>query len=225
MNNVDYWTAKYQDKTKEALEQILLNQDKYQADAIMAARILLEERGEDATAFDSDNIEPNRDSSDADIYEGRIASRGLRFVHYIIDYFVIQVITITSESVVNCSELVLGYIYRFDTTSLILPIDPFNWILVFFLYYFILEWRFQITFGKLVSKTIVVNRWGETISITESFLRTLSRLIPLNAFSCLVKPSRGWHDKLSKTYVIYKKELEAFKNSAEKKDVTTHLIA
>lgn len=39
-------------------------------------------------------------------------------------------------------------------------------------------------------------------------LRTLCRLIPFEALSCLGEKSRGWHDRLSRTWVISEFELK-----------------
>ncbi len=73
------------------------------------------------------------------------------------------------------------------------------------LYYIAMECFFGFTVGKLVAGTRVVNedggrpRWGQVVG------RSFARLIPFEPFSVLfsnAKARRGWHDSLSKTYVV-----------------------
>lgn len=69
-------------------------------------------------------------------------------------------------------------------------------------YYFTCEATTGRTLGKLISGTKVVDEDGNPPGIGQIFGRTLGRLIPFEAFSCLGTPPRGWHDSLSKTYVV-----------------------
>lgn len=43
---------------------------------------------------------------------------------------------------------------------------------------------------------------GSKPKFDEILIRALCRLIPLNAFSFLGDLGKGWHDTLSKTYVV-----------------------
>jgi uncharacterized RDD family membrane protein YckC len=78
--------------------------------------------------------------------------------------------------------------------------------LFFFGYYFLLEHYAGGTVGKLATGYVVINEFAQPISMREAVLRTLSRMIPFEAFSCF--SDRGWHDKFSKTYVVKKSERE-----------------
>ncbi len=69
-----------------------------------------------------------------------------------------------------------------------------------FLYYLIMESTRGQTIGKMITRTIVVNRYDEPPSWGEIALRTLCRMIPLEALSFLPN-GIGWHDRLSHTYV------------------------
>lgn len=80
------------------------------------------------------------------------------------------------------------------------------------LYYFFFEYKFQKTPGKWVTGTIVVNEYGEKLNASETLTRTIIRLVPFEAFSCFSDSNRGWHDKWSNTYVLLKKEYEEIKN-------------
>jgi uncharacterized RDD family membrane protein YckC len=69
-----------------------------------------------------------------------------------------------------------------------------------FTYYVFFEGIWARTPGKLLFGTIVVNEAGGKPSIGQVFGRTLSRFIPFEPLSFL--GTRGWHDSLSRTYVV-----------------------
>lgn len=72
-------------------------------------------------------------------------------------------------------------------------------IVLYYLYYFILELTIGQTIGKMVTKTRVVNiNNTEKPNFTKIFIRTISRLIPIDFLSYLFLPN-GFHDILSKT--------------------------
>lgn len=70
------------------------------------------------------------------------------------------------------------------------------------LYYFIFESLTYKTLGKYATNTKVVMHNGEAPTPKILFIRTLCRLIPFDALSFLGSKGKGWHDNLSKTYVI-----------------------
>lgn len=69
-----------------------------------------------------------------------------------------------------------------------------------FLYYLLLEGIIGMSFGKLITNTIVVNESGERPTVSQTIGRTFCRLIPFDGWSFLFR-QRGWHDTLSGTYV------------------------
>lgn len=72
-------------------------------------------------------------------------------------------------------------------------------ILFYYLYYFILELIYGQTIGKMITKTKVVNTDNdENPNFTRIFIRTISRLIPIDFLSYLITKN-GLHDILSKT--------------------------
>lgn len=75
-------------------------------------------------------------------------------------------------------------------------------------YYNIFEIFTARTFGKLVTQTIVVDENGEKPHHEVILIRSLCRLIPFEILSFIGMPARGWHDSLSKTYVVKKWELD-----------------
>src|SRR5690606_21846162 len=73
-------------------------------------------------------------------------------------------------------------------------------------YYSFTEGLFGRSLGKFITGTVVVDENGEKPSFSVIFKRTLCRLIPFDGFSFL--GSRGWHDSISDTFVVNKKDLE-----------------
>ncbi len=69
-------------------------------------------------------------------------------------------------------------------------------------YYLVFESIFKTTAGKCATNTIVVNEHGERPSFVQILGRTFCRLIPFEAFSFFNDDARGWHDSLTKTYVV-----------------------
>jgi uncharacterized RDD family membrane protein YckC len=67
-----------------------------------------------------------------------------------------------------------------------------------------MEAVFKVTFGKIITQSVVVNEQGMKASVWSVLKRTLCRLIPFDALSFLFS-DRGWHDQLSGTYVIHDK--------------------
>lgn len=70
-----------------------------------------------------------------------------------------------------------------------------------FTYYFILEFYFQKTLGKIVTHSKVVTENGEKSTFRKIILRTIYRFIPIDWISFIFSRN-GMHDKLSKTKVI-----------------------
>ncbi len=75
-------------------------------------------------------------------------------------------------------------------------------VIVMCAYYIPLETLWGRTIGKLITGTKVVSEDVRRPSFSAVLKRTLSRFIPFEAFSFLGKDARGWHDTLSKTYVV-----------------------
>ncbi|MEO1051473.1 MAG: RDD family protein [Bacteroidota bacterium] len=127
----------------------------------------------------------------------RIARDSKRVVNYLIDlvaYFVLvrlfstYIITLLPEE---------AYRFYFGLTG--------RMFITYGLYYFIMELAFGRTFGKLVTKTRVVNRKGRRPSFLQVLFRTIFRFVPFDPFSFLTNPD-GWHDRWSKTLVIEEAE-------------------
>ncbi len=121
--------------------------------------------------------------------------RLIRFANLILDYignmifgFVIGLIAGVTQT-----EWLLTFIVDYEL---------FFGILMLIIYYISLEATFGRTLGKMITGTRVVNQNGEKPSVGQIVGRTFARLIPFEALSCLTEDGRGWHDTLSKTYVV-----------------------
>lgn len=70
------------------------------------------------------------------------------------------------------------------------------------LYYFIFESLTFRSLGKYVTKTKVIMINGSAPTPKDILIRSLCRIIPFDALSFLGAKGKGWHDKISKTYVV-----------------------
>ncbi|TXF91396.1 RDD family protein [Neolewinella aurantiaca] len=59
--------------------------------------------------------------------------------------------------------------------------------------------------GKLLTGTRAVRQDGTKVDMQDVFLRTLSRVVPFEAWSFLGSKDRGWHDEWTKTKVVDEK--------------------
>ena len=74
-------------------------------------------------------------------------------------------------------------------------------ILNYLVYYTICEKAFRgYTLGKLITGTRAIRNDGGELTLKDAFLRTLSRIVPFEAFSGL--NGLPWHDTWTKTTVI-----------------------
>lgn len=80
---------------------------------------------------------------------------------------------------------------------------PYDFILSF-CYYTFFEFLFSRSLAKYITGTLIVDYRGEKPDFMAYVLRSLSRFIPLESISFLWPFGRGWHDMISKTYVVDK---------------------
>lgn len=127
------------------------------------------------------------------------ASTGKRFTNYIIDRLVntgllfliimgLMVIMPAFESWLNNINTIVDYLF----TSVILVALYFGMELL----------TNGKTIGKYITKTRVVTESGGQPTQSQYFTRSLSRVVPFEAFSFLNDEASGWHDKWSETMVI-----------------------
>ena len=130
------------------------------------------------------SIDEVNENSENELKMESIASKKIRFFNSLIDLGIIYL---------------FGQFFMFKNEMTIIWLGPF-----IFIYYFIFELIFGVTLGKMITKTMVTDVFGNRPTFFSIFIRSLARLIPFEAFSFLSTTGRGWHDYFSGTYVIYK---------------------
>ncbi len=132
-----------------------------------------------------------------------------RFLNCIIDFFFI----FFSIFIVTIFVIITGNIFQWDIyngwVEIMIKLGMLGAYISFaIVYYLVFEGLFGRTMGKIITGSIVVNENGLKPSFGVICIRTLCRLIPFDALSFLGKSERIWHDSISKTYVVEKKDLE-----------------
>jgi uncharacterized RDD family membrane protein YckC len=146
-----------------------------------------------------------------------LASKGIRFANYIIDY-IVQIILggLLGVLLAIISELTGSYtLYEIVIESESRLSDYLLGIFILLLYFNVIETFTGRSVGKFITKTKVVTQDGLKPTFDTILVRTLSRIIPFEQFSFLGEDSVGWHDSLSKTYVVDIKKFEAKTQAAE----------
>ena len=118
-------------------------------------------------------------------YNLEIMKKRIRLYNFLIDSLVFFVIVMIFTMLLN------EYVAQEDLKYMM--------ILVYYLYYFIMEWTTGQTVGKMITKSkVVTSDTQEKPTVSRILIRTLCRLIPVDFFSYLFIPI-GIHDRLSKT--------------------------
>lgn len=120
------------------------------------------------------------------------ADKGTRFGNYLIDNLCFTIIIIIQTIIL---DNVLHISPEDDST-----LFGIYYFFLYFIYHFIFEYFFSKTPGKFITKTIVVNKYGEKPNFKTLFIRNICRIIPIDAFSFLF--GSGLHDIISRTNVI-----------------------
>lgn len=121
--------------------------------------------------------------------EVQSAGLGIRFANLFIDGIILNIL-----------QYAIGFILDMidPTLSILLSLGTY------FAYYIALESSTGQTIGKMITGTTVVDEFGQKIDGGKAAIRTLCRIIPFEPFSFFGSSRRGWHDSISKTYVIKK---------------------
>ncbi len=124
-----------------------------------------------------------------------------RFWHYLIDAVILAIV-----------GFVIGFVFAFGRArglgnfSITNGKFEVNFISIFlsFGFYFFFEMLTGSTPGKMIFGRVVINEYAERPDAGTIALRSISRMVPFEAFSCLA--DRGWHDTWSKTFVVTRNE-------------------
>lgn len=146
-----------------------------------------------------------------------LASKSNRFANYIIDRILFSLILVIFIVVVGLiadlvgSETIVQFLMDLEYVDPIL--DRLITAISIIILYMIIESLTQRTVGKLITRTKVVLENGEKPSVETIIIRSLCRIIPFEPFSFLGSSSRGWHDTISKTYVVEIRKFEEHKKA------------
>ena len=137
-----------------------------------------------------------------------IASLNQRFLNWFMDSVVLILLAFFLILIINAIAISNGN-KTLPAYLMINPIGQFTFITIIrLMYYIFFETLFGRTVGKFITQTIVVDENGERVKHEVILIRSLCRLIPFYEFSFFGIPTRGWHDSISKTFVVDKRKLD-----------------
>jgi uncharacterized RDD family membrane protein YckC len=179
---------------EELIEIVKLKRDDYQPEAVQAAEKELELR-----EVNPDQIEivkqelTEKETKQREFDSGKVTS-WTRLIHFVVDLIAFFL-----------TAVILGFILDLfmptpsQATMSLIVYGLF--IIAFFLYFVFMEYKFQKTIGKFLTKTKVVMNDGRKPELSDILIRTACRLLPLDRISFLFTRN-GFHDRLSNTIVI-----------------------
>ncbi|BCX48140.1 RDD domain-containing protein [Haloferula helveola] len=127
------------------------------------------------------------------------ASLGLRFANLIIDRIASMVVVFVISFAYGFALVASGSEIEEDFGTgmeLVLALGST------FLYYAACESIFGRTLGKLITGTKVIDENGAKPSFLRALARTVCRFIPFEPFSFFGSEQRGWHDSITRTWVV-----------------------
>jgi uncharacterized RDD family membrane protein YckC len=148
-----------------------------------------------------------------------LATKGQRFLNYFIDTLFIYLFIFVVLIIFLILNEIFGWM-DFDTwIDNINSIEEFLIYSIFsIIYYSLFEGFSSKSIAKYITKTIVVMKDGSKPNFETIRIRSLCRIIPFDHFSFLGTKPIGWHDSMSKTYVVDKNLFKKHKNELNQID-------
>ncbi|NRB59833.1 MAG: RDD family protein [Winogradskyella sp.] len=138
-----------------------------------------------------------------------LATKGLRFANFIIDYIAIIAFSTVIGIVIGIISGLVGSFAFLDFLESNVIVEYLFGYLIWLVYYLSFEFFLKgRSIGKWITKTKVVTHDGLEPSFETILVRSLCRFIPFEQFSFLGTDGKGWHDSISKTYVVEVKKFE-----------------
>ena len=132
-----------------------------------------------------------------------LASKGTRFANFIIDYIAIIILSFVVGLILGIISELLDSYALLDLLDSNIVFEYLFGMLMWLIYYIPFEaFTKGRTLGKYITKTKVVTHNGMEPNIDSILVRNLCRFIPFEQFSFLGEDGKGWHDSISKTYVV-----------------------
>ena len=173
---------------EELIKIVTVQRDDYQLLAIDAAEKEIVKRNIDSTKFDEIKNVFETEIEKQKAFGLKKVNSFKRLLNFIFDSISIIFFYAILEIIINWNDYVI-------------ILNKYLLVVAFFGYYIIMEYIFQKTIGKFITKTIVITENEEKVKLGDIVRRTLYRLIPFESISFLFSPN-GFHDRLSKTRVI-----------------------
>jgi uncharacterized RDD family membrane protein YckC len=168
---------------------ISTDRHKYQQSAIEAAEIEIEKRKINPSIIAEFKKTAEFQKAINDLLSTKKSNLKKRAINQIVDYLAIVVLIKT---------LIFFMSIIIKSTQ---DLEVLLFVLVYFLYYFYMENKYQQTLGKFLTKTKVVNLNGAKPSVKQLIGRAILRTIPY-VFISFFTDENGLHDSLTNTRVI-----------------------
>lgn len=179
---------------EELIEIVKVKRDDYQPEAVEAAEKELESRQVNPDQIEQVEQELTEKETKKKEFDSSKVTSWTRLIHFIVDLIGFFLTAMILSLIVDL------FIPTSDQTTIGL-IGYLLMLVSFFLYYVFMEYKYQKTIGKFLTKTKVVMSDGRKPELNEIFIRTACRLIPFDRLSYLFTRN-GFHDRLSNTTVI-----------------------
>lgn len=141
------------------------------------------------------------------------ASHGIRFANFFLDIIVFQILFYIIDYIFS-----MVYILTNNYFGISLTLALFSSIVTLISYpiiYAIFEFYWQRTPAKYLTKTLVIDEYGNKPDFRTLLLRSFVRIIPFEQLSFIGTDKenniRGWHDRWSNTWVVKEDELALIK--------------
>ncbi|MFY7740674.1 MAG: RDD family protein [Flavobacterium sp.] len=181
-------------KTDEELIRIItIDFDKYREAAIESAKKEIRIRNIDDLRINEINRKVTLEKEVLNNLKFSHASTGKRLLNFIIDFISFAIIF----------RLIGEFFQIFMNINIDKDASPYVlfMLIAFLINYCFMEFKFQKTLGKFITKTKVLTTEGERPSLNDILSRTFCRLIPFDRLSFLFSKN-GFHDRISNTIVV-----------------------
>jgi len=197
-NNYEFSEAMSKRTDDELIKIVTIDRDNYQQSAVEAAEYEIRNRGIDFSRVEEVKSSLIKTSEEQRIFDSNKAKTLIRFTNYIIDSIVFIVADIIALNIVVL--ILRRFSENIDHSTFTILFYAITFI-SYFAYYALMEYKYQRTLGKFLTKTIVVTKDGQKPTLNDIIGRTFCRLIPFDNISFLFTRN-GFHDYLSSTIVI-----------------------
>ena len=190
----DFKDVMSQRTDEELIKIVTIQRDDYQPLAVEAAEEEIKKRGIDSTKAEEIKTDLEEKIEEEKEFDSKKVKSTIRLLNFIID-------SIAFLIVFAILGFIIGLFYNTDNQVFIQLAGYLLLAVAFFGYYIFMEYKYQKTIGKLITKTKVLRADGDKAQLGDIIARTFCRLIPFDRLSYLFT-SNGFHDRLSNTTVV-----------------------